>query len=300
MNQKIARPLKGLVRYALHTLGKLWPGTPTRVLMYHSIDDFDSPISVSPELLRQQMDYLVAKRYVTWTAGRFVDALRKGERLPRRLTVLTFDDGYLNNVTQALPILEERGLCATMFMVTNNAGEIPHWGDRDLERIRRQIDEDFPGGPEDKKRAEEAVMKTLTERLATWEELKGTPERGLEILSHTRTHCFMDDVDGDRLQSELAGSRRDLEEHGLGSSNSLAWPYGKYDQAAIEAAEAAGYRGAYLGEYYWELRDFPDPWRIHRVGVDGSRGLFGFAFALGRGPDLLAWLKRLRNRRELR
>ena len=300
MNQKLARPLKSSLRYVLHALGKLWPGAPPRVLMYHSVDDFDSPISVSPELLAKQMDYLVDKGYVTWTASRFVTAVRTGETLPRRLAVITFDDGYLNNVTRALPILEKRGLCATMFMVTDNAGDVPRWADRDLERIRRQIDEDFPGGPEDKKRAEQAVMNTLTEKIATWEELSGTPERGLEILSHTRTHCFMDDVDDHQLADELSGSRVDLEQHGLGTSNSLAWPYGKYDDKAIEAARAAGYQGAFLGEYYWELRGFADPWRIHRVGVDGSRGLFGFAFTLGWGQDVLAWLKQLRHKRELR
>lgn len=300
MNQKLARHLKGSLRLALHALGKLWPGAPPRVLMYHSVDDFDSPISVSPALLAKQMDYLVAKGYVTWTASRFVDAVRTGEKLPRRLVVLTFDDGYVNNVTHALPILEQRGLCATMFMVTHNTGAAPRWANRDLERIRRQIDEDFSGGPEDKKRTEEAVMATLTEKIATWEQLQGTPVRGLEILSHTRTHCFMDDVDDPQLTDELAGSRADLEQHGLGTSNSLAWPYGKYDDKAIEAARAAGYQGAFLGEYHWELRHFPDPWRIHRVGVDGSRGLFGFAFTLGWGQDLLAWVKQLRHKRELR
>jgi peptidoglycan/xylan/chitin deacetylase (PgdA/CDA1 family) len=143
-------------------------------------------------------------------------------------------------------------------------------------------------------------MGTLHERLATWDELASAPRRGLEVLSHTRTHCFMDDVEPQRLADELAGSRADLERHGLGSSSALAWPYGKYDQSAIEAARAAGYRGAFLGEYHWELRGMRDPWRIHRVGVDGSAGLFGFAFALGRGFDCLAWLKRLRRRRRPR
>lgn len=298
MNQKIARPLKSLLRVVLHAVGMLVPGTPPRVLMYHSIDDFKSPISVSPAQFAEQMDYLVAKGYTTWTASRFVDAVRDRQPFPKKLAVLTFDDGYLNNVTHALPILEQRGLCATVFMVTNNDGEPPKWGERDLERIRTQIDEDFPGSAEDKKKIEAQVMATLTEKIATWDELAPAPARGLEVLSHTRTHHFMDSVGDEQLTDELVGSRDDLERRGFGTSNSLAWPYGKYDSDAMEAARAAGYRGAFLAGYHRELRDFSDPWRIHRVGVDGSRGMFGFAFALGRGYDLMAWLKELRGKRK--
>ena len=49
MNQRIARPLKSALRHVLHAAGKLMPGSPPRVLMYHSIDRHNSPISVSPE-----------------------------------------------------------------------------------------------------------------------------------------------------------------------------------------------------------------------------------------------------------
>lgn len=298
MNQKVARPLKTLLRHALHGLGKLLPGAPPRVLMYHSIDDFGSPISVSPAQFAAQMDHLVAAGYTTWTASRFVDAVRDGQKFPKKLAVLTFDDGYLNNVTHALPILEQRGLCATVFMVTDNDGAAPQWGERDLDRIRTQIDEDFPGSADEKREIEASVMATMTEKIATWDELQGAPSRGLEVLSHTRTHAYLDAASDDELKDELVTSREELERRGFGASNSLAWPYGKYNEKAMKAAEAAGYRGAFLAGYYRELRHFADPWRIHRVGVDGSRGMSGFRFVLGRGYDLLAWLKALRGDRK--
>ena len=104
-------------------------------------------------------------------------------------------------------------------------------------------------------------------------------------------------VDDEQLESELAGSRSELEARGLGTCNAIAWPYGMHNDRAIQAAGDAGYRGTFLAEYYWHLRFHADPMRVHRVGVDASRGVFGLAFTLGRGYDLMQWLKRFRSRK---
>ena len=109
-------------------------------------------------------------------------------------------------------------------------------------------------------------MAVLTEKIATWEELASAPARGLEVLSHTRTHKYLDELGEAQLRDELDGSQQDLESRGFGRSNSLAWPYGKYSKQAMEVARDAGYEGAFLAGYHRELRDFTDPWRIHRVG----------------------------------
>ena len=298
MNESLTRPLKSLLRIALHTAALPFRPVAPRVLIYHSVDEHGSPISISPDLFARQMGWLVAKGYTTWTASRFATALRQRQKIPRRVVVLTFDDGYLNNITTALPILEQRGLCATMFMVTENDGDVPRWGERDKERIAAMVDALFPGNEADKARATESVHATLTERIATWDELRGAPERGFEILSHTRTHPYMDAVDDAQLRDELVGSKRDLEERGFGPCNAIAWPYGMHDDRAIAAAAEAGYEGTYLGEYFWHLRHHPDPMRICRIGADPSRGVFGLAFVLGRGYDWLQWLRRLKPRRE--
>lgn len=298
MKQLFSHYLRSALRRMLHIACLPFPPIAPRVLVYHSVDSIDSPISITPELFEQQMDYLVKKRYTTWTASQMVDAIVAGKPLPRRLVVITFDDGYLNNITHALPIMEKRGICGTLFMVTQNAGDTARWTERDLPRIRKMIDALFPGDDNAKRAAEQEVMATLDEKMATWDELRPAPERGLEVLSHTRTHPYMDEVDDEQLTDELAGSRRDLDEQGFGGGNSIAWPYGKYDDRAIEAAAAAGYTGTFLGRYEWDLRHHRDPMRIHRVGADPARGVFGLAFILGRGYDVLQWLKRLRPEKE--
>lgn len=296
MNARWRKTIKALVRRTLHLLCWPLPAAGPRVLCFHSVDRIDSPISVTPELFARQMDWLVRKRYTTWTTSRFVAALRARERLPRKLVVLTFDDGYRNNVEQALPILEARGLCATVFLVTGNAGDVPRWGERDQARIREMIWEVYPGSDADKERAYQQSLATLDERIATWEELAGVPERGLEIQSHGRTHRYMDRLDEATLHEELEGARADLAAHGLGDGATIAWPYGAWSEAAIAAAERAGYRGTFLGEPSWERRKHPDPLRIARISIEGENGVFGMAFQLGAGYDAWTWLKRLRRR----
>ncbi|MEM7200740.1 MAG: polysaccharide deacetylase family protein [Planctomycetota bacterium] len=294
MSPTLRNLVKRTVQRVLHAVTWPLPAAGPRVLIYHSVDDIDSPISVSSELFRQQMDYLVRRGFRTVSAGQFVEALHRGEPLSPKTVVITFDDGYLNNIERALPILEERGLCATVFMVTKNDGDLPRWGERDLPRIRRMVDEVYRGSDAEKEDAFQRTMATLTERIATWDELAPAPSRGLEILSHTRTHPYMDEVDDDQLADELRGSRQDLAERGFGESPALAWPYGAHDDRTIAAATQAGYRGTFLAEPSWRRRKHPDPMRLARCSIDPDAGVFGLAFQLGRGYDVWAWLRSLR------
>ncbi len=285
------RLLKAAVRRVLHFATLPFPAAGPRVLTYHSVDAIDSPISVTAALFAAQMDYLVAKGYTTWTAERFVRALHEGRTVPRDVVVITFDDGYLNNVTEALPILEARGLCATVFMVTQNDGDLPRWGERDRARIERMIDEVYTGTDADKEAALQQTYATMTERIATWDELRPAPPRGLEVSSHTRTHPYMDEVDAQQLRDELRGARDDLEAQGFGTVRALAWPYGAHSDATIEAARAAGYYGTFMAEPSWTRRHHPDPMRIARCSIDPAQGVFGLAFQLGRGYDVWTWLR---------
>jgi peptidoglycan/xylan/chitin deacetylase (PgdA/CDA1 family) len=285
---------KRALRLALHVLCLPFAPAGTRVLIYHSVDAIDSPISITPELFAAHMDYLVRKGYETWTASELVAALRAKRRIPRRVVVITFDDGYLNNITTALPILEARGLRATVFMVTGNDGDVPRWGERDRARIEKMIEHTHPGGAAEKAHALERTFATLTERIAWYDELAGAPARGLEVQSHTRTHPYMDELGDAELRDELAGSRADLESRGFGECRVLAWPYGAHDDRTIAAAAETGYHGTFLALPSWKRRHHPDPMRIARCSVDAELGLGGLRFQLGRGYDLWVWLRRLR------
>lgn len=101
------------------------------ILMYHRVhnavaDPWD--LSVSPANFNEQMEYL-RRHCNVLSLGQVAERMAAG-RLPRRAVVLTFDDGYVDNLVAAKPILERWNLPATFFVVTGNIGHARgYWWD---------------------------------------------------------------------------------------------------------------------------------------------------------------------------
>jgi peptidoglycan/xylan/chitin deacetylase (PgdA/CDA1 family) len=95
------------------------PGSGVAVLMYHRVRETDVDpwrTCVSPSRFHEQVAYL-SRRYTVMSLASLADALAHGN-LPRRALVLTFDDGYTDNLHTAKPILEQLGAPATFFVTT--------------------------------------------------------------------------------------------------------------------------------------------------------------------------------------
>ena len=96
------------------------------VLEYHHVNDdvgndgwaYTVPVADFAE----QLDYLQAEGYTTITMQDFMRAKKGKQELPAKPVVLTFDDGYEDNYTTLLPMLEERHMTAVVYMVTNSIG----------------------------------------------------------------------------------------------------------------------------------------------------------------------------------
>lgn len=172
------------------------------ILMYHSIDASGSVISVDEATFRGHAD---------WLAGEGPSVVPLGELLDRdddeELVALTFDDGFRNFGSTAWPILRERGLPATVFVVSGRTGSTNEWGGRS--------DPDVP------------VLDLLD-----WDEIGALAGEGVEIGSHTRTHPRLAGLDADRLEDEVAGAAEEIETRlGLRPAG-FAYPYGTLDAAA--------------------------------------------------------------------
>lgn len=276
----------------LHTLVG-WLPNPTRVLLYHGIDHHGGPLSVSPAVFQGQLAWLAAHRHTVWPASRYVQALRSHERLPRRLVVITFDDGLASTVQCALPLLAAHGFPASVFVVTDNIGRSPDWYRRDHAAIAAQLQSIYSHGDWSPDSVAIATSNALAEPLADWPALLAGRQQGLEVLSHSATHPFLDRLDDAQIRDELTRSRAALLAAGCDEPPILAWPYGASDARVERAAAAAGAVAAFGSE--------PGPstslLRIGRTPVDPRLGVFGIAFALGRGSTVWQWLQRLRRGR---
>ena len=91
------------------------------ILTFHALDDKRSPLSFPPELFRRGMRQLHQAGFRTVSANRAAHLLREGKPLPGRLMAITFDDGYRSVFEHGLPVLEQLGYTATVFLNTGPA-----------------------------------------------------------------------------------------------------------------------------------------------------------------------------------
>jgi peptidoglycan/xylan/chitin deacetylase (PgdA/CDA1 family) len=106
------------------------------ILMYHRVAELDADpwgLAVSPAHFAEHLTILRTRRSAI-TLLDLAEAIKMG-RAPRRPIVVTFDDGYADNVTTARPLLEQYGIPATVFLTTGAIdSEREFWWD-ELERI---------------------------------------------------------------------------------------------------------------------------------------------------------------------
>jgi peptidoglycan/xylan/chitin deacetylase (PgdA/CDA1 family) len=186
------------------------------VLLYHRLG-LPKPQSlvagqyVAPQLLRSQLDYLTRR---DWRCVPLKDitAPADGNRF-----AITFDDAYLSVFEQAYPILKDRGMTATVFVVADQIGGTNEW--------------------------DHSVGDQL-EKLMTADQLKQMAADGFEIGAHTLTHAHLPDLDDDKLRSEVQDSKVKIEK-ALGIEvASLSYPYGEYDDRTLAVCAEAGYKRA--------------------------------------------------------
>lgn len=184
------------------------------VLMYHEIADTSATpdsFAVSPDVFADQLAYLRDEGFTTVTAGALAAILANGAgNLPKRPVVLTFDDGYGDFYTRALPLLRQHGFTATVFQTTGWVGK------------------------EDE-----------AKRMLNWRELAESEQAGIEMGAHTCTHPQLDQLPEDQLREELYVSKSLLEDNLGLKVPGLAYPYGYSSARVRRVARELGYEYAY-------------------------------------------------------
>lgn len=236
------------------------------VLMYHRVcadgDWRGSDFVVEASVFRRQMIWLAEHGY--WTP-RLSDVLRAGGRAPclaGRPVLLTFDDGYADNLVNALPVLRWLGFTAAFFPVLDLHRRTNHWDT----------------APE------------LRVPLLSVEGMRALEDAGMELGSHTMTHARLTRASPNELADELARSREVLASLAADPLPVVAYPYGDVDDRVKDAARAAGY-GAALAVNSGPLEMGADPFEIRRQRVGNSAREAYLRLILSGAEKLYAWSK---------
>ncbi|MBZ9623498.1 polysaccharide deacetylase family protein [Clostridium sp. FP2] len=178
------------------------------ILMYHSISyEKGNSLRVSKENFRMQMKYLKDNNYTTLTIDELYSYMKIGKIVPKKPIIITFDDGYKDNYTNAYPILKELGLKATVFVI---AGAI-------------DTEKDF----------------------LTSNEIKSMDSNNMRIESHTTAHEHLTKISYSANIKTMKSSKDKLEKILGRKINYIAYPFGEYSADTIKAAKESGYKLAF-------------------------------------------------------
>ncbi|MFT8316143.1 MAG: polysaccharide deacetylase family protein [Clostridium sp.] len=214
------------------------------VLMYHSIadnskvtDNVSKSIILPPEVFKQQMQYLKDNGYTTLTLDELYNFLKNDKPVPEKSVVLTFDDAYEDNYTNAYPILKEFGFRATIFVITGGTDKIGAY--------------------------------------LTSAQLKEMDANGIDIQSHTVNHEELDKLSLEKQQETLVQSKQFLEKLLDKKVDYIAYPSGKYNNFTEQAAKNAGYTMAFTINNGWANKD-TNILFLNRVFVNALKGFDQF------------------------
>ena len=217
------------------------------VLMYHEIaspEESRSHLAVSPDAFARQLDCLADAGFKTMTAAAVSKVLARGDgELPERVVVLTFDDGYEDFHSRAIPLLSRHDFTATLFLTSGWVQDIG---------TGRQ-----PG------------------RMLSGEQVTETAHAGIEIAAHTRWHPQLDQLPEKLVREELYTSKAWLEEMLGVPVPGLAYPFGYSNATVRRVARETGYEYGFAVSNRMASTS-SDPFALERLTVRRATTLHAF------------------------
>lgn len=232
----------------------LGEGNEVVVLLYHRVnDELRDSVTVGVEQFDQQMAYL-ARHYPIASIEDIVQGRLPQSTGSRPVVAVTFDDGYLDNYENAVPILLRHDIPAAFFVSTDMIGQARGF-EHDINKLGRALPN------------------------MTWDHVREMHKQGFTIGSHTVSHMNCAKANGDALRNELSASRdRLVSELGL-DEVIFAYPFGKrrdMTPEALERVKEAGYV-ACLSAFGGVNRGALNRFNVLRMGVDFNFGPRRFA-----------------------
>jgi peptidoglycan/xylan/chitin deacetylase (PgdA/CDA1 family) len=276
------------------------------ILRHHRVyADAERPLyrlGVSESVLDRQLALLAEVGLAPVTVGEGLARLASGR--PGHVVALTFDDGYLDNATRALPALARHGARATFYLTAGlmESRRAPWWDvlAHVLERARAPRVEGLawagaaplplggdaarraalaallprfrvPPPVRDARLAELAISLGVAEpapcELATWEQAAAFPRAGMEVGGHTLTHPHLTTLDAEDQRLEIGGSVALVRERLGVPCPGFAYPGGDHDEVTVAMARESGVAHA-VTTLAGDNRAGAPAWTLHRRGLN--------------------------------
>lgn len=222
--------------------------SPIPILLYHSVDtvcaDAYRRWMVRPEEFRAHLGALADASYSPITISSLAELIRDRKPIPPRTVAITFDDGLSDFVTGAMPVLEQFGFPATLFVVSGLVGRTSAWLSPLGEGQRPMLD---------------------------WSDLRQVAATGIEVGAHSVDHPELDILSAGAAFEQIRSSKLALED-GLGRAvRTFAYPHGYSSKRTRALVRRAAFEAACRVRHALSSPD-EDPFALSRIVVTSEVG----------------------------
>lgn len=283
------------------------------ILVGHQVNDLnDNRLEpLPPAYLEEQLSYL-SKHFQFMSLSHLLDLYDQNKEIPYKSIVITFDDGFRDNYTNAFPILKKYNVPATIFLTTDciETGEMP-WSQQLGYMIHHTpmqiisvpelgIEKFVMSQPDSKNKLHSKIASVLSatrrmkrneflqllqsefevipplDRMLTWEMIREMKFAGIEFGSHTRSHPHLTKLPLDEAREEIQESYDQVKQKLNIEKLSFAFPAGKSNDELIHYVEQVGFRSCFRSSYKhrYNTLESSHPFSLSRLGLPNSAGCF--------------------------
>lgn len=217
------------------------------ILMYHKVPlkplESKHRIFVTVDTFKAHLDYIKAQKLTPMTFREYDEwkrGLRPKDWLPKKPIILTFDDAYLDNYTNAWPLLKQYGYKAVIFAL----------GDASIDHNFWDVANGEPSEP-----------------LMSLEQKKEMLQGGIEFGAHTMTHADLTKQERHKVIFEIAQSKSQLEDDLGVEVISFAYPYGRTSKEIAYEVKKAGFKYAVVINEHAAMHLEDNPFNIFRAYI---------------------------------
>jgi peptidoglycan/xylan/chitin deacetylase (PgdA/CDA1 family) len=304
---------RGVVGAGVSALGRRFrPKNGALILYGHRVEDNDEGYlqGLRPSWLSEQLDYL-SRHYQFLPLSKLLDCYEQKQPIPPNSVVITFDDGFRDNFTNAYPILQQYHVPATVFLVTGcvSSGDLP-WPqkmgylfqktkvdtfchvttdekpvrlrspqERDLARkIVWKVLEHMPRVERDRNIEELSKLLDVEaprDRMLTWEQVETMRKGGIEFGAHTFSHPWMALQSPEEARMEMEASLYDIQNR-LGITRPpFVFPGGSFTPELVKMAISVGFRCVVQPRVSVRVNSLEvnDQFSLSRVGLPNAPGV---------------------------
>tara|TARA_B100000315_G_C14590669_1_gene595560 strand:+ start:3280 stop:4098 length:819 start_codon:yes stop_codon:yes gene_type:complete len=236
-----------------------------RILLYHSIGELLENdrfgLRTSKEHFKEQMKFLFEDNYEVVSLSELFNKSKNEDYNENKRVVVTFDDGYKDNLLNAVPILNEYNLKYTLFVS-------PFFLDNSFSKQGYVNDWKY----------------------LDWEDLEYLINNGAEIGCHSRYHEDLTTLSEQRLKDNISTAKEILEKRTGQDIQAFSYPYGKFSDRVKEVVSNSGFRMACCS-IGGSNTSSTDVFELRRTEISKYDSLRDFKKKLKGRHDWLAWFQ---------